>query len=140
MVSESPQRRLGNAYDNYVDEDTNPEFDKENSIAGSPCESPVKGEQYRKHHNPPCIISPGKLKTHVTQQRAEIMENILLKQREIEDNSPSKTSSMVNRNLIQQLKERRLEQRSKSREGIKPATILQDSTNIINRIRQEMQQ
>jgi hypothetical protein len=91
---------LGNAFDNYIDEDANPEYNKENSICGSPCESPVKGEQYGSF-NAPCIISPGKLKSHVTNSRAGIMEKLLARQKEIEDNSPSKTSSGVNRNLIQ---------------------------------------
>jgi len=66
------------------------------------------------------VISPGKLKAQVTQSRAAIMEHIMATQLEIEENSPSRTGgsmSTVNRELIQSLKERRLLQRSKSREG-----------------------
>lgn len=66
------------------------------------------------------VISPGKLKAQVTQSRAAIMEHIMATQLEIEANSPSRTNgsiSNVNRELIQSLKERRLLQRSKSREG-----------------------
>jgi hypothetical protein len=57
-------------------------------------------------------------------------------QLEIENNSPSKCST-VDRSFINKLKQKRLEERSKSREGVKIAT-LQDSTNILNIIRQNM--
>lgn len=45
------------------------------------------------------------------------MEQILATQLEIEENSPSRVEGHVNREMIQKLKERRLLQRSKSREG-----------------------
>ena len=39
-IEESPERTLGNAFDNYVDEDANQGYNYENSNQGSPCESP----------------------------------------------------------------------------------------------------
>ena len=54
------------------------------------------------------IISPGKLKSTVVESRKHIMERIDETQKEIEENSPTRNSG-VNIDMIQRLKERRIQ-------------------------------
>ncbi len=81
----------------------------------SPCESPIKqqsGSVYRTSGSP--IISPGKLKTQVSMKREQIFKQIMATQLEILENSPSK-GSMIDRQLILQLKQKRLAQKSQQK-------------------------
>ena len=95
-------------YDAKLD---NPGRDYSSSECSSPngsiCESPVKGGA------PVYVISPGKLKTHLSIGTKEVLEQIECIVNEIRDNSPSKhANSTVDHARIAKLKERRLLQKS----------------------------
>lgn len=95
---------------------------------GSPCESPVKNERY--FPTKQSVISPGKLKQHVTAVSNTVFAQIENTVHAIEQNSPSK-NSMIDRRMIQHLKDRRLKQLSQNR----PDSRGNQAEDIINRIK-----